>query len=426
MNKKALFNSIWMMSEKIISIFGLIFVTSYVAKYVGPSIYGEIMYATTIFQIAQVASQLGSDVVIFKRISKNHISGIKLINATLPIRVIIYLIIAVPTLLMMDLNNFGRGFYFSIACFIAGFFSSLDIFSTYFNALLKAKINTYVNIVSISIALLVRWLISFFKLDPVLLSFPIVLSSFLPFIFRCYIYRHNFNIRSSLSSHKKKYTVYLLKVGSTFVVATIAVSIYLRLSFISINYFYGKEMLGVFSVANNLGTAWIFICTSFINSYMPAIFKETNDTEVITKVVKLKYIIVFISLLIISFVAIIGHWFIDVFYGKHFIDAYIPMLIICFATMISSLSTITSRYIARYSGYLYLSKKSFALLFISAILNFCLVKYNGVNGAAIAIVITEIISLTISNYFFNKGMVLKLHKSIFMMPFLILFKTKGK
>ncbi|HCD4329535.1 TPA: polysaccharide biosynthesis protein, partial [Klebsiella pneumoniae] len=59
-------------------------------------------------------------------------------------------------------------------------------------------------------------------------------------------------------------------------------------------------------------------------------------------------------------------------------------------------------------------------------LNFCLVKYNGVNGAAIAIVITEIISLTISNYFFNKGMVLKLHKSIFMMPFLILFKTKGK
>ncbi|HBZ4271876.1 TPA: polysaccharide biosynthesis protein, partial [Klebsiella pneumoniae] len=50
----------------------------------------------------------------------------------------------------------------------------------------------------------------------------------------------------------------------------------------------------------------------------------------------------------------------------------------------------------------------------------------GVNGAAIAIVITEIISLTISNYFFNKGMVLKLHKSIFMMPFLILFKTKGK
>jgi O-antigen/teichoic acid export membrane protein len=76
MNSKAIYNSIWMMSEKIISIFGLVFVTSYVAKYVGPTIFGEIMYATTIFQIAQVASQLGSDVIIFKRISRNQRSGL--------------------------------------------------------------------------------------------------------------------------------------------------------------------------------------------------------------------------------------------------------------------------------------------------------------------------------------------------------------
>lgn len=426
MNKNALSNSIWMMSEKIISIFGLIFVTSYVAKYVGPSIYGEIMYATTIFQIAQVASQLGSDVIIFKRISKNHHSGIKLINATLPIRIIIYLIVAIPTLLMLDLNNSGRGFYFSVACFTAGLFASLDIFSTYFNALLKAKVNTYVNVVSISIALFVRWLISFFKFDPVLLSIPIVLSSLLPFVFRCYIYRCNFKVKPTLSHHKKKYTIYLLKVGSTFVVSTIAVSIYLRLSFISINHFYGKEVLGVFSVANNLGTAWLFVCTSFINSYMPAIFKENDHSAVIIKSVKLKYIVILLSLCVISFIALVGHWFISVFYGNHFIDAYIPMLIICVATMISSLATVTSRYIARYSGYLYLSKKSFVLLLVSAILNFFLVKYWGINGAAVAIVITEIISLTISNYFFNKGMVIALHKVFLIMPLSILFKSKEK
>lgn len=426
MNKKALSNSLWMMSEKIISIFGLIFVTSYVAKYVGPSIYGEIMYATTIFQIAQVASQLGSDVIIFKRISKNHHSGVKLINATLPIRIIIYLVIAIPTLFMLDINGSGRGVYFAIACFIAGLFSSLDIFSTYFNALLRAKINTYVNVISISLALLVRWVISFYKLDPVLLSFPIILSSMFPFLFRCFIYRENFSIQPFLAHHKKKYTIYLLKVGATFVVSTIAVSIYLRLSFISINYFYGKEMLGVFSVANNLGTAWLFICTSFINSYMPSIFKENNDCNIIMKSVKLKYIVTGVSLLIISCAAIFGRLFIGYFYGVSFINAYEPMIIICFATMISSLSTITSRYIARYSGYLYLSKKSFSLLLVSAILNFYLVKQWGIVGAAYAIVITEMISLTVSNYFFKKGIVLKMHKNIFLLPLSMLKKSKGK
>ncbi|MBE0796893.1 oligosaccharide flippase family protein, partial [Escherichia coli] len=60
-----------MMSEKIISIFGLIFVTSYVAKYVGPGTFGQISFSMSLFQIVQVIAQLGSSIIIFKRISKN-------------------------------------------------------------------------------------------------------------------------------------------------------------------------------------------------------------------------------------------------------------------------------------------------------------------------------------------------------------------
>ncbi|MES4258655.1 polysaccharide biosynthesis protein, partial [Escherichia coli] len=82
MNKKIFSNSIWMMSEKIISIFGLIFVTSYVAKYVGPGTFGQISFSMSLFQIVQVIAQLGSSIIIFKRISKNKRSGIILINTT--------------------------------------------------------------------------------------------------------------------------------------------------------------------------------------------------------------------------------------------------------------------------------------------------------------------------------------------------------
>lgn len=43
LRNKVLSNSIWMILEKVISIFGLIFVTSYVAKYIGPANYGNII-----------------------------------------------------------------------------------------------------------------------------------------------------------------------------------------------------------------------------------------------------------------------------------------------------------------------------------------------------------------------------------------------
>jgi O-antigen/teichoic acid export membrane protein len=79
-----------MMSEKIITLFGLIFVTSFVAKYVGAEVFGQIAFATSLFQIAMIIAQLGSDVIIFKRVSKNNKSGAWLISATLYLRSFIY------------------------------------------------------------------------------------------------------------------------------------------------------------------------------------------------------------------------------------------------------------------------------------------------------------------------------------------------
>ncbi|HBV90687.1 MAG TPA: polysaccharide biosynthesis protein, partial [Pantoea sp.] len=41
-------NAAWMMSEKIISVFGVIFVTSYVAKSFGPTVFGQMAFSTSL------------------------------------------------------------------------------------------------------------------------------------------------------------------------------------------------------------------------------------------------------------------------------------------------------------------------------------------------------------------------------------------
>ncbi|MEJ8494208.1 hypothetical protein U0X50_02695, partial [Acinetobacter baumannii] len=54
-------NSLWMLIEKGISLFGLIFIISAVAKYTGPTIYGEIALAASIFIVLKTIAQLGLD-----------------------------------------------------------------------------------------------------------------------------------------------------------------------------------------------------------------------------------------------------------------------------------------------------------------------------------------------------------------------------
>lgn len=50
------------------------FVTSFVAKYIGPSRFGQLALAIAIFQVVQVVAQLGCDNIIFKRVSQNATS----------------------------------------------------------------------------------------------------------------------------------------------------------------------------------------------------------------------------------------------------------------------------------------------------------------------------------------------------------------
>ena len=70
-NDQRLRNSLWMLIEKSISLFGLIFIVSAVAKYTGPDIYGEIALAASIFIVAKTIAQLGLDQVYFKYVSEN-------------------------------------------------------------------------------------------------------------------------------------------------------------------------------------------------------------------------------------------------------------------------------------------------------------------------------------------------------------------
>ncbi len=409
MNKSVFSNSLWMMSEKIISIFGLIFVTSYVAKYVGPNIYGQIAFATSLFQIVQIVSQMGSDVIIFKRLSKNNSSGIKLINETSFIRGVVYIFISIPIVFWSIESENNYSLYFIVACCLSCFFTSLDVYSVYYDARLESKKNVFVNVLGLIVSLFLRWGIAVFKLDPVFLSIPIIFTGMFPYFFRMYLFRKNLGIRASNKKNKFKYIRFLIASGSSFVISSISVAIYTRVSLLLLGFFCGSSLLGIYSVAVSLATSWIFVCNSFITSNLPSIFSSNNELETIKITAKLNILVILIGCVVISFATIGGHYGISLLYGKDYVLAYTPFVILCAATLFSSLGTIASRFIAKYSGYSYLSKKAFCVLILSIMLNVIFINLWGIIGAAIATLATEFISLTLLNYLFKGGIVLKLH-----------------
>ncbi|BAN98990.1 hypothetical protein E05_42240 [Plautia stali symbiont] len=177
--KDKLKNSMWTIAEKLIAVFGLIFVTSYVAKYVGPTTFGIISIAMLVFQFIQTIALMGSDVILLKRIAQNHHSGLRLMMATFLL--VLYCVLSIVGMAIMEEEWSADALVFICAAAIACLFSSIDLINIYNEAMLNARLNVIANVIGLAISLTVRFLISYYQLEPAYLAIPIVLATFIPF-----------------------------------------------------------------------------------------------------------------------------------------------------------------------------------------------------------------------------------------------------
>ena len=406
LSKKIVSNSLWMVIEKCISIFGLIFVTSFVAKHIGPENFGKIAFVNSIFIIVQTVTWFGNQEIAFKRISRNAKSGLIFLASTQKIRKIIFCFIAIPILLTFFIFSDRLTFIFGIATALSVFFLTQDYYVAYNNAMLKSYINALSNSFGLITALILRYLIVNFDLPIEFLSLPIVVVSLLPLILRKYFF--NKGDRANLIN-SKKYTIYYLVAGFGLLLSNLAVSFYTQINNFLLVFLGSLSDLGVFNVAVTLGMSWIFINNAIITSIYSKIYNEKDDFEAIKMVCRLSVLVVFISLTVFLGLFVFGKFFINLLYGSKYELSYNLMLVIVVAGLLSSLGTIYSRFIIRMGGYQFISKKMFTVALCSIPISYLMINQFGMSGATYSMVVVELISLTLLNYLYQNGLIFKMH-----------------
>lgn len=409
-------NAFWMMSEKVISIAGVFLVGSFVAKYVGPLIWGEIALAIVFFQVVQTVSQMGGDNILFRRMSKNKISGIRLMKSTSIVRLLIYIFFS--SLLFVYFNYYSNGglsVYF-IAVAISYLFSSVDVLSIYYNAILRSKINTLCNVIGLVVSLCVRYGIALFEFKPEYLAIPIVLNTLIPFLIRLYLYyrepKHP-SVFISNSKHVIRYSKYMVFSGFSIVLASLSIAVYTRVNQVILDNVEGTSSVGIYSIAATIGSSWVFVSQALITSFYTKIYAESNEEKVESMVAKLNRMVLAISLCFVMIVSVFGKAALSYLYGEAYSSAYIPMIILSLASLVSALGTISYRFIIKHSGFSFLSKKMATLLFLSIPISYVFIVNYGLIGAAYSSLIIEVLSLTVLNYFYKHGLVFNIHKQTF-------------
>lgn len=410
-DKRIFSNSAWMMLEKFLGIFGLIFVNAYMAKYIGPENFGKLAFTTSIFVFVQTLSWFGAQNILFKRFSENIHSGIRLAITTQSMRCYIYILTSFCALLYLWFSSDRLTFVFGIGNCIASYFIINDIYSIHNNSQLISVVNALTNIIGLFLALALRFILVFFEAEPYTMIFPIIVLAMVPYILRKIYFYKNYKINRAIKS-KKRYNKYMLITGGSLVLSSLSIVLYTQVSNIFLAKYTSFTNLGIYNVALTLGSAWSFINIALITSYFSKIYAENNISIELQYLKQIHWLVIIITLFVMMGMFLIGSWIVNILYGVEFIYSIKLLPFMVFATMLSTLGTISYRYIMKFNGYKYLSVKMLIVSLLSIPISYFFIQKYGVLGAAYCFILVEFFSLTIANYFFKNGCILKMHINV--------------
>ena len=118
-----------------------------------------------------------------------------------------------------------------------------------------------------------------------------------------------------------------------------------------------------------------------------------------------------VSLLMLSVVTLFGDRIINSLYGQDYTQSGNLITLLSLATCFSAMGTVAYRYMVKEGGFNYLLVKVILLVVIGLATSYFFIHSWGLTGAAWSVFITELLSLTIMNYFFKNGVILKIQLS---------------
>ena len=213
--KAIITNALWLMLERVSLSLSGIFVSIYVARYLGPAQFGALNYLLATIAIVVPLVQLGADSIIFNRVARRQPSGIRLMLASIRLRRRLFLVVALPILIWSYFSQTPASQLMTLLLLVSAYFSIQDVYKIYYDARLQSKRNTLINNLALLLSIGLRLALVSAALPLVWFAVPYILSSAVPYLVRLWLFRGEAAALPRVTPRQaRRYGHYLLKVGA--------------------------------------------------------------------------------------------------------------------------------------------------------------------------------------------------------------------
>ena len=404
--KKMTQNIVWLIFDKFFILFLQFVVGVKIANYYGADLYGKYSYAISLVAFSEIFFELINPRVIKKFYTENNYNNI-VYNISFFRNIMAFLLFFVPVILRLFFTIDNLLFYMLILiCFDNILNSTTFGIENFFEYKLESKRIVISNNIVKTISYILQYICMILNMKILIIPITRCFGS----IIRVFILKHQYKVNylKNLKAVKKKFDKNLiLKIidESKFLwISFVAFLIYTQIDKIMINYYLGEKEVGIYTVGVQLSSILAILIGPIQNSIFPKmieLYKKDykkyynfflNSNTIITQL--------YLVLTILSII-VVKYTFKYVYSPEYnpVINVYSILAVSIFIKANGSLQTshMTIKNITQKSFY-----KTLISLILNIILNGILIPKYGINGAAIATLITQFMALFVIDFFIKE------------------------
>lgn len=399
---RVLKNASWIIVCRVVqAILGLI-IAMITARYLGPSDFGLLNYAMSVVAFTLPVMRLGlTSILVQEFISEPDREG-ETLGTSIILSIISAIFCIVGVNLFVNFANAGEEDTLIVCALYSTLllFQVFEVFNYYFQAKLQAKYCSIISLVAYGVVSVYKIYLLVMKKSIYWFAIANTLDYFIIAIGLFIIYK---NLSGKKLSFNKIRAKKLLSVSKFYIISDLMVIVFAQTDRVMLKAMIDNAATGYYSAAITCAGMTQFVFVAIIDSMRPMIFEGKKVSEEVYKLqlARLFSIITYLSLLQSILMTVLAPLIIRIIYGEQYLEAISALQIVVWYTTFSYLGSVRNIWILAEGKQKYLWQINLFGAIANVGLNAMMIPVMGVNGAAVASLVTQILTNVVTGYIFK-------------------------
>mgnify|MGYP006109255695 FL=1 len=421
-------NISWLFFERILRITVGLFVSVWVAKYLGPKQFGFFSYTLSFVALFGFMVTISHTSIVVRELVKNPNHNDEIVSTAFWLK-IMGAMLGVLITLAISINFTSNDRFVNILILIiasSNIFHSFNVVDDYFQSKVMNKFVVITNVISLFLSSVIKIILILNDAPLIAFVWVVFFDNFILASGFIYFYiKLNSKFKIKNLKFKSKTAILLLKDSWPLMISSAAILIHIKVDQVIIKEILGLEAVGQYAAAARVSEAWYFIPSVLTASFFPAIInaKKNNEDLYNSRLQKLYDIMVWVAIAIAIPMIFLSDWLIEILYGYQYSEAGNVLMIHIWAGVFVSLGLASNGWLICENLQKFLIVNTFIATITNIGLNYILIPKFGIVGAAWATIISYFLVGYLCLLIWKKTRInfINLTKSLF---FITLFKEK--